>query len=79
MRRTSPCKLKSGWTAFEEDSKKCSGEGIEWVSLVQPKWMIYPNLNHDGGGVQESSDIKPVVEHIEDDLKYDFRTKTHSF
>lgn len=38
--------------------------GNEWVALVS-------GPSH--------WDVKPVVEHIEDDLKYDFRTKTHSF
>lgn len=34
--------------------------------------QLYPYQNKE-------DDIKPVVEHIEDDLKYDFRTNTHSF
>lgn len=70
VRRTLPCKLKSGWTAFE-NSKKCFG--IEWVAFFEPNWIYLNNQNYG------ESDIKPVVEHIEGDLKYDFRTKTHFF
>lgn len=68
VQHTSVSKLTSDdWTAFE-DSKKCCGN--EWVAIVEPT-SIYQNHGQ--------SDVKPVVEHIEDDLKYDFRTKTHSF
>ncbi|GJQ79475.1 hypothetical protein Trydic_g16328 [Trypoxylus dichotomus] len=38
--------------------------------------MYYPN-NQDYG-YRAVDDVKPVVEHIEGDLKYDFRTGTHS-
>lgn len=32
-----------------------------------------PHIHH------QHDDVKPVVEHIEGDIKYDFRTKTHSY
>lgn len=71
VQHTSVSKLTSDWTAFE-DSKKCCGN--EWVAVVEPTSIFYHSNQNYG-----QSEVKPVVEHIEDDLKYDFRTKTHSF
>lgn len=70
VQHASVSKLTSDWTAFE-DSKKCCWN--EWVAVVEPTSIYLSNQNYG------QSEVKPVVEHIEDDLKYDFRTKTHSF
>ncbi|XP_019757739.2 uncharacterized protein LOC125505468 [Dendroctonus ponderosae] len=40
--------------------------------------FLLPNAWTKGVNLQESEQVKPVTEHLEDDLKYDFRTKTHS-
>lgn len=53
---------------------------------LSPKWPSYPWTSLEFKPYRPlkedeipSEHVKPVVEHIEDDLKYDFRTKTHSF
>ena len=40
--------------------------------------LIYANPTRESHQHRES-DIKPVVEEIEGDIKYDFRTRTHSY
>ncbi|XP_049819290.1 uncharacterized protein LOC126264652 [Aethina tumida] len=82
-------KLKSG-----VDKKCCGNEwkgevGIPLEKLFQPVLLaapppplLYPHdtgLSGDDDHYGDDNHVKPVTEHIEDDLKYDFRTKTHSF
>ncbi|KAJ8971484.1 hypothetical protein NQ317_008077, partial [Molorchus minor] len=64
--------------------KKCCGN--EWtlddIKEVEPLEELYRPVSLPSPHIlkyHKDEDIKPVTEHIEDDLKYDFRTKTHSF
>lgn len=66
VKHGSPRKLKPGWKTTYEKGKKCCGN--EWIA-VAAGLPVYHEITED---------VKPVVEHIQDDLKYDFRTKTHS-
>lgn len=83
LKHTSGSKLKSSFNV--DAGKKCCGN--EWLFLLdEPVYDIRHHHHHlttTGTTGQDfpydNDDIKPVVEHIEDDLKYDFRTNTHSF
>ncbi|XP_074038336.1 uncharacterized protein isoform X2 [Leptinotarsa decemlineata] len=59
--------------------KKCCGN--EWVADDQEVHLVHvlvPTTSPLFYGYRKSEDVKPVTEYIEDDLQYDFRTKTHS-
>ncbi|KAK9880874.1 hypothetical protein WA026_013201 [Henosepilachna vigintioctopunctata] len=74
-------KLKS--TLETDAPKKCCGfvgdsghvvlDGLG--ELLQP--VSLPAFENYGITQSKTDDVKPVTEIIEDDLKYDFRTKTH--
>lgn len=90
LKHTSGSKLKSSFNV--DAGKKCCGN--EWLYLLDNildsyyyeqhydvRHMQLPPITNGQLYLKEyqDEDIKPVVEHIEDDLKYDFRTNTHSF
>ncbi|KAG5887953.1 hypothetical protein JTB14_037346 [Gonioctena quinquepunctata] len=56
-----------------------------WKKCCRNEWKIGDQEMHHKEpasplfyGYRKLEDIKPVSEYIEDDLQYDFRTKTHS-
>lgn len=68
--------------------KNCCEDRWPWLTsknnayayqlMRQPSRPVYYPSNQDYG-YRTVDDVKPVVEHIEGDLKYDFRTGIHSF
>lgn len=85
FKHTANIKLKS---SLKTNDKKCCEDGWWWLTsknnfapyqlMQQPRRPTYYPSNQDYG-YRIVDDVKPVVEHIEGDLKYDFRTGTHSF
>lgn len=84
---TARIKLKP-FLKTDVNDKNCCGDGWPWLTsknnafpyslMQQPLRPTYYPSNQDYG-YRAVDDVKPVVEHIEGDLKYDFRTGTHSF
>jgi hypothetical protein len=72
-------KLTGGWKATDVEKifeKEVSlEEPFRPVSLLGVGGFLSSRQIHGGS---QFDDVKPVTEHIEDDLKYDFRTNTHS-
>lgn len=81
LKQTSASKLRSRLKL--DAGKKCCGN--EWSFLTDKEAVnkfsepVFGAYYYPSGQVFKYEDVKPVVEHIEDDLKYDFRTNTHSF
>ncbi|KXZ75519.1 uncharacterized protein LOC103314865 [Tribolium castaneum] len=58
---------------FVDDEKN-----LKEVVLEEPFRPVSFDFNSLAKSKHRFDDVKPVTEHIEGDLKYDFRTKTHS-
>lgn len=85
FKHTANIKLKS---SLKTNDKNCCEDRWWWLTsknnfapyqlMQQPRRPTYYPSNQDYG-YRIVDDVKPVVEHIEGDLKYDFRTGKHSF
>lgn len=75
--KTKKCCRGNEWSA--EDVPKKQEVIYNLDELFQPVSLLLPTDAQIHGYRNVVDDIKPVTEHIQDDLKYDFRTKTHSF
>lgn len=77
------CRGNNEWRSTEDVVPNKQQEVVHnFDELFQPVSLLLGPADaqiHGYGNVVVEDDIKPVTEHIPDDLKYDFRTKTHTF